>query len=169
MAAYITLDSAAKAKDALCVDKRCLKVVTLMALGLRRLMEKAVSVHNRTNSIPWTNNVCSKTRQGRQKRVSTDPSTDSTERETSGAGIKYMFECVNGISLNQILPAPSTQKQLLNNMILSMTSEEFKAKSVDTVEDMFRRSNDDDGQGVSATRGTYIRADEVQGVFQFHS
>ena len=54
-------------------------------------------------------------------------------------------------------------------MILSTTSEEFKAKYVDTVEDMFRRSNDDEDEVVIGKQGTCIRADEGQGVFQFHS
>ena len=67
MASFVTLDSAAKAKDALCLDKRCLKVLTVLAIGLRRLMEKTVTDLQTKESVVWANNKCTRVKRSRRK------------------------------------------------------------------------------------------------------
>lgn len=167
MASYVTLDSAAKSKDALCVDKRCLKVLTVLAIGLRRLMEKAVADLQTKESVVWANNKCTKVKRGRRKRNVTNHPSAENEDSTNSTANNYKFEAVYGMSLDNLFPAPTTQKHLLTNMILSMTVEEFNAKSIDTACGRATRWNDNDGLGVNANEGTRIRADETEGVFRF--
>ncbi len=159
LAAYVTLESAAKVKNALSADKRSLKVVMVLALALRKLIEKGVADLNTNNEIPWIHNIVPKRARGRP-RINRDHIPPSP---TSGR--RYTFETVNGLGLSKLFPAPSRQKDALNQMILNLTQEEFNTKA--------QRPNGignvDDSEGIGGVGGeeARIQADETQGVFGF--
>ena len=161
LSSYTTLQSAAKAKDILCVDRRSLKGVMTLAIGLRRLLERAIADHTSTGTIPWRNNNNPGGKRGRPKCRSTK-STDSADVPVT----QYKFKDINGLSIDQLLPPPSKQKELLGQMILNLTAEEFDAK-LQTVGHSSTLANDDTASPVSGTDGNQIAANESQGVFGF--
>ena len=74
-ASFISCDSNGKAKDALTQDKNAFTLIILIAIGLRRLVEKAVHDTKEKAGILWANNTMSKGKRGRPKKRSM---TDST-------------------------------------------------------------------------------------------
>ncbi len=156
LSAYITLESAAKGKHVLCADKRSLKAIVTLALGLRKLMEKAVDDLNSSPEVPWKyNSSNTKAKRGRPKRNCT---------HSASQAMQYKFEEVNGFILDHLQPPPSKQKEVLGQMILNLTQEEFNAKM-----DVNRRGtvNDNLGIAVFGNQGARIEADESQCVFGF--
>ncbi len=161
LAAYVTLESAAKGKDSLCADRRCFKAILVLALGLKRIMTQAIDLLNSTNSFPWLHNSGTKGRRGRPKR-SNAASSNSTEQLLLP---QHKFEKVNGLSLGELLPAPSKQKELLNLLILNMTEEEYNSK-METIGRNGTTINNNFGMAVLGSNGVRIEADESNGVFE---
>lgn len=170
LASYVTLDSVAKGKEVLSTDKRCFKAIVALAIGLRRLMEGAVHDLNTKNDVLWANNFAKKGtrggKRGRPRRSRSRSSSQATSRP-SGPFTEYKFEEVNGMSLEQLMPAPSKQKQLLNQMILNLTVEEFNARSINNNNGSTSLSNLQMGHTLLSNRGNRIQADESQSVFRF--
>ena len=160
LAAYTTLESAAKGKDVLRADRQCLKGIVVLSLALRKLMEKAVLDLNNQREVPWRSNLCVKGKRGRPKR-----STTTSPLPTSAAR-RYKFDVVNGISLETLFTAPSKQKEALNQMILNLTAEEFAAKSINR-NGRVRRNRFNGADDMSGNQAGRIVADETQGVFKF--
>ena len=79
VASYCTLESNSKCTNALGIHRNIFKIVFVLAVGLRRLMEKAISDLNRTRTVLWAGNsaVKGKRGKGRPKKSS---SADSTLR-----------------------------------------------------------------------------------------
>lgn len=159
LASYISIESAAKGKDALCVDRYALKAIVVLALGFRRLMEEAIGEMKIRKCVPWKDNVSATGKQGRPRR--TRPRSD----RTSSGYTTYNFPQVQGMTVESLLPAASKQKEVLNKMILNMTEEEFNSRMVNST----GGSNLRNGVGSSAGRleTSRIQADETQGVFGF--
>lgn len=168
LASYVTLDSVAKGKEALCTDKRCFKAIVALAIGLRRLMEGSINDLNTKHEVLWANNQIKKGKRGgkrgRPRRLCS--SSQATSRP-SGSSSEYKFENVNGMSLDQLQPAPSKQKELLNHMILNLTMEEFKARSITNNNGSTSLANAHMNHALLSSRGTRIQADESQSVFRF--
>lgn len=154
LSAYITLESAAKFKYALCADKQSFKSVLVLALGLRRLMEKAVSDINDGQDVPWKDNcITTKPKRGKRKQ------SNSTSPSDIGTRTPYKFECVNGLSLDHLQPPSSKQKEALHQMLLNLTDEEYNTK-MDNV-----NGNDAVGTCGVGNRETRIEADESEFIF----
>ena len=70
------------------------------------------------------------------------------------------------MSLEQLLPPPSKQKELLNRMVLNMTEEEYASKmqTIGTAGNMF---NNNYGVELLALNTKTIIANESDGVFGF--
>ncbi len=161
VSSFTSLETNSKTRDALKIDKSCLKPIVVLALGLRRLMEKAVEDVNRANSILWATNMTLKGRRGRPRRAI----ASSTGTQPASV-LNYKFEVVNGMSLEQLQPSWSRQKDCLS-VLLNMTEEEFQVRNDTpfagrngydhniTMEESF---HDDEGR---------IEADEINGVFSF--
>ena len=65
IASYVTLESAAQAKDILISDKRCFKPIVVIALGLRRLIQKAIDdLTKAATHVPWPNNQSTEGKRG---------------------------------------------------------------------------------------------------------
>ena len=109
LAAYVAFESAAKGKDALGADKKSLKAIVVLALGLRKLLDKPVRDSNLHNEVAWINNFYPKSRKVRSKRTCTI------------RGTSYRFIDVNGLSIDKLLPSPSKQKEVLTQMLLNIT------------------------------------------------
>lgn len=74
----------------------------------------------------------------------------------------------NGMSIAQLLPAPSKQKDALNQMILNLTQEEFNTKThKPSGTCIINESEAIGGVGREASQEAHIQADETQGVFGF--
>ncbi|MEM8643848.1 MAG: hypothetical protein AAGF09_03025, partial [Pseudomonadota bacterium] len=162
LAAYTTLESAAKGKDALSSDKRSLKAIIVMAVGLRHVLEKAIHDFNTKRAVLWANNQSSKKKRGRPKQNST-----TTVANTADTLPAYMFQKVDGLCLDHLLPAPSKQKQVLNNMILSLTEEEFEARMLSGGGGRATLLSENLGVAVNGNDQARIQVDESQGVFGF--
>jgi len=160
LAAYVTLESTAKGKDALSSDKRCFNPIMVMSVGLRKLMKKAIDDLNSSNIVPWSNNHCARGKRGRPKRSS---AANNVLDQTT----EYQFEDVDGINLDQLQPPPSKQRELLSHMMLSVTDEEFTSKMMRTPRGDIANSNPSIDTAVIDNRNARIEADESQSVFRF--
>lgn len=166
LASYVTLESAAKAKDALCSDKRCFKALIVMATGLRRLMEKAIIDLNASSVAPWSQNHINERKRGRPRRASTSTGLNGY---TGAQNRKYVFENVNGMDLEQLLPSRSKQKEILSHMILTMTQEEYETRTLQSTRTGAQHNSSTIGfqemeMGIHHGR---IQADDSQCVFRF--
>ena len=160
LAAYTTLQSASKARYALRADRRSLKSIMIVSFGLRKLMDRAIADHTSTKSVPWRNNFPTGVKRGRPKRFKTrSVNLDLTQLPN------YVFDNINGFSLDKLLPAPSKQKEILNPMILNLTTEEFNAK-VHTINGTVVNGECDDYERTAlGVQHSAIQADESQGIF----
>lgn len=161
LSAYITLESAARGKDALCADKRSFKAIMVLALGLRRLMKNSIELLNSHNFVPWLNNTNAKGKRGRPRR-----SGAVTQNNSEDQIPPHKFDIVNGLSLDQLMPPPSKQKEILNQLVLNMTEEEYNSK-MQTVGSDGATVNSNVGMAVFGSEGVRIEADENEGVFGF--
>lgn len=123
---FLGTESHARAKDALNRDKNSFTLILLLAIGLRRLLERAVHDLNEAVSVPWSENTSTSTN-GKRGRPKKNPVTESTPSTTSLR--QYSFEVINGLSINSLLPAPTKQRDLLQQMILNLSNEEYLSKS----------------------------------------
>ena len=158
LAAYITLDSVAKGKDALSTDKHVLKLIIVLSIGLRKLLDEPIRDMASQRSVPWYDNNSAKGKRGRPKR------TCSTTR-SGQQPIQYKFEEINGFSLEQLQPPPSKQREVLNQMILKMTEQEYTSKMVRTNGTGRATVNDTAGLSLVGNDVTPIEADKREGVF----
>lgn len=167
ISSYCTLESNSKLRETLGIHKYCLKTVVVMALGLRKLMEKAVQDLNSKSLVLWSGNsgyVGTKGKRGRPKKSTTADSNAPTNLPT------YKFETVNGLSVDGLLPSVSKQKVNLGQMILSLTEEEYSVKNYVAISSLNRsndvntdmgRDQDDNDQ----TQKDCIEVDEQNGIF----
>ena len=123
LSAYANIEAAAKAKDALSLDKYCFKAIIALAFGLRRLMSKAIEDLNIKKAVLWRSKICVKDSRGRPRRT-----RSSSANTGNNSALRYKFEVIDGMRLERLLPAPSKQKEVLNNMVLNLTMEEYNVK-----------------------------------------
>lgn len=153
-ASFIGTEPHAKAKNALNLDENAVVLIMLIAVGLRRLLEKAVVDRNENNYVPWSKNIITKGKRGRPKKKVAGDSTSSVI--PSG---QYAFEMIEGLNVNSLQPPPSKQRDLLHHMILTVSKEEFLSRSQQEVTlDRLDRSN---SMGI----GAGIQQDECLGIF----
>lgn len=169
IASYCTLESNSKSREALGVHKNCFKVIIVMAIGLRRLMERAVHDLNSSPSVPWAGNLTTKGKKGRPKKVcSSNGVPRSTDLPT------YQFETLNGLCLESLQPSSSKQKVNLSQMILAMTDEEYLARNDDSFNGSHMRTyvNNDQDSPVNYSNTEVekdrLKPDESNGVFVIH-
>ena len=67
-ASFISNEMHAKVKDALSSDKNVLKLVFVLAYGLRALIDKPIQDLVSQNCVPWANTIAVKKRRGRPKK-----------------------------------------------------------------------------------------------------
>ncbi len=157
LAAYITIESAARGRDALCADKKSLNAILVLALGFRKLMEEPVNDLNKHSAVPWMNNNSTKSKRGRPRRACSSSQSSMTQTP------QHTFKQISGLSLDSLQPPPSKQKEVLDHMLLNLTAEEFNAK-------MFRNCNTVNanmGLDVLGNQNNRIEADESECVFDF--
>ena len=159
LAAYSTLQSAAKGKDILCTDKQSFKAIVVLALGVRKLLEKPIEDLIAEGEVPWKHNCNTKGKRGRRARTRANSNPNLSQQG------QYQFDTFTGVSMEQLHPPPSKQKELLNQMILNLTPEEFNAKMY--VPNRRDAVNENLGIAVFANRDSRIAADESQCVFDF--
>ena len=130
-------------------------------------MEKAVDDLSLSTDVPWENNACTKGRLGRPKRTSTAAQQTSNVQSSLDRSNRYTFETVDGMSLDQILPPPSKQRELLNQMVLNLTEEEYRSRTLSDTNSnsaQVHGSNDNDARDLNNDR---IKPNESEGVFRF--
>ena len=157
ISSFTSLETNSKTKDALKIDKSCLKSIVVLALGLRQLMERAVEDVNRTASILWASNVTLKGKRGRPNRGA----SNSAEPQSASAP-KYKFDIIDGLSLDQLQPSWSRQKDCLS-VLLNMTEEEFQVRN----DAPFAGRHGSDHNVAFYNDEGRIEADEGNGVFSF--
>ncbi len=111
--------------------------------------------------VPWATNVCESKRRGRPR----GSGTKIIDTAESSDNQNYKFEDVCGISLDQLQAPPSKQKEILNNMLLHLTEEEFNAR--DLTSNGFNDLNQTGPTSYLQSDVVPIEADETQGVFGF--
>ena len=159
LASYITLESAAKSKDALRADQNSLKVIIVLAIGLRIMLDKAIRDLSTQGSAPWINNTGVMVTRGRPRRRSTNNSNSTTQLA------QYAFESIDTISIDRLQPSPSKQKDALNQMILKLTEQEFASKMVTLNGSSLKTIGSTEAAGTDSSDQAPIEADEIQGVF----
>lgn len=75
LASFVTLGSAAKSKDALRADKRSLQVIGVLAIDLRKLLNKAICDMSAYQTVAWYNNSGTKITRKRPRRSSVNNSS----------------------------------------------------------------------------------------------
>lgn len=125
-------------------------------------MQKAVADTQTSLTDLWFGNKNKKAKRGRPKKAASAGNSATTGDSSAVTSSNYSFESVNGMSLEKLFPAPSKQKELSNNMILSMTEEEYIAKSI------YTPSNTGTGSstGIESEQARII-PNEAKGVFRF--
>ena len=77
---------------------------------------------------------------------------------------RYQFPEVDGFSINELLPPPSKQQELLSNMLLTLTRAEFNSKNES--QNILDPNVDESYDRNEKTQGV-IEANEGNGVFGF--
>ena len=101
----------------------------------------------------------SKTRS--EKRRSSKKAT-----EHIGEPSQYKFPSVHGLSIDQLQSTPTTQKELLGPMLLTLKTEEFQQKCNLVNDTIGSVSSDVCGQDKNYLDGGSIEVDKSFGVFQ---
>lgn len=156
-------ESNSQAKFVLGVEKKGLKVISVMAIGLRKLVDGAIAEMNRTGTVMWAETVCAKAKGGRAKKSRRTTSNPSATDDI-GRSAQYQFPLINDFSINELLPPPSKQQELLSNMILTLTKEEYAAKNEGHNETPDGRTTTD----LSRDNNNVIQASAENGVFCFN-
>lgn len=151
-ASYTNIEVHSKPKDTLSLDPNVLKMAVVIAFGLRRLLEKAVSDTKSQRGVPWGANRDINKRKGRRKTGGTTNSTaDSVDI------INYKFEDFHGLSVGTLMPAWTKQRDMLLQMLLNLSEAEYYSRHDGA--DPFNQSGNDGG------RANRIQADEDLGIF----
>ena len=125
-----------------------------MGHAFRSIIDVVLKDIKQNNTIMW-----SKTR--REKRRSSKKATERTDEPR-----QYNFPSIGGLSIDQLHPTPTKQKELLGPMLLTLTKEEFHHKC-NLVSDTFGLSNSDaNGQDKNNIDEGAIELDKSLGVFQ---
>ena len=124
LAAFCTLDSNSRAKDILSVHSESFKVVSVIAHTLRSLIDLTMKEVNHDGTVRWADSVAKKKKVSRKLRTGSDDCTDNVPVLNS-----FKYPIFMGISIDDYLPAPSTQKSVLESMLLSLKEGEFQSKN----------------------------------------
>ena len=149
---YVSSDSHAKVNDALNVEENAFTLILLIAIGLHRLLQKAVHDSKEKDAVLWTNNTMSRGKRGRPKKQTLTDSTILVEERG-----KYTFEDLNGLSVNTLMPPPSKQKDLLLQMILNISKEQYLSKQQEKLTAF--------GLEASTPAGSSIQVDDSLNIF----
>lgn len=122
VASFCTLDTNSRARDILSIDAHGLKVIMIIAIALRAIIDRTIEDTNIDGSVMWAGSVSRKKRAGRRSRLRTE---DNAEE----GSIEYNYPKVCGIGIDDFLPPPSKQKDVLESMLLTLKSGEFERKN----------------------------------------
>lgn len=157
---YGTLVTNSQSKDVLSVDQGSLKVIIVIALALRKLVDCTLKDIKDGEQVPWARN----------STLSQKPGQKGQDEVIN----QYTFPEVDGISLNHFQPPRSKQKEILGPMILNLKQEEYEMKNEPSFPQDFTNDggpnlgNPVDESALNARPSTStIRADTSNGVFSF--
>ena len=120
VAAYCSLDSNSSAKDVLSVHEDGFKVIVSTAIALRALINRALADVRADQTVLWSDFISKKRK--KKKGAASAPNEDTSIRNT------YKYPRVNGMSIEDLLPAPSKRKEVLEPMLLTLKDGEYRRK-----------------------------------------
>ena len=166
VASFCTLDSNSRATDILCVHSRGLNVVMIIALALRAIISRTIEDTNRDGSVMWAGSVTKKRKGGRKGRGRSDTVDEAGQ-------IEYNYPKVHGIGIDEFLPPPSKQKDVLESMLLTLKVPEYERKHLrpgpqvgDNSDNITSRTDIGNEAGDSVNPEEEIKADDSMGVFE---
>lgn len=107
---YVSLESAARSKDAPNADEKSLKKIGVLSISLRKLLGKATCDMSTQHTVSCNNNTDTEVLRERPER-----SSDYNSRSIQI--VQYIFDAADGLSLDKSQSAPSKQEKALNQMI----------------------------------------------------
>jgi len=162
--AYGMLDTNSQSKHVLSSDRGCLKVIVVIAIAIRHIVNQTLKQLNDGEPVMWLDNI---TPTGNAKAQS--PNQEHSEAINRS---KYMFPVVNGISLDYFQPPRSKQKEILGPLLLTLKQEEFEMKNEPVLPQESGVNSVDRGTVMETTaqeklNPDAITADKLSGVFSF--
>lgn len=121
VSSFCTLENNSTVTDILGIHRSSMTVVTVVSLALRKLIDKSVKEVRERSNIPWLN--C---KTGKQKAIKNKKRVGQSLQGLSDPS--YKFPEISGLSIDDLQPAPSKQKDILGPMLLHLKEAEFKAK-----------------------------------------
>ena len=115
VSAFWNMESNSSAGHALCIDKTALKVIIVMSLAFRKIVDRTLQDVDDCNVVKWANMPIGKTKNTTGKRKS-----EEQEAYTSNGSNSYVFPEVLGVSLDWFQPSNSRQRETLSQMCLNL-------------------------------------------------
>lgn len=169
---FCTLENNSKPEAVLGYHRDSLKVIVTVSFALRRLLSPCVDDANSGRTVPWAEGVRLKNKRGRKKKVCS-ATTIAACTENSDVG-GYSFPLVDGLSIEEFLPPPSKQKDVLGPMLLTLREEEFLSKNTIGTRGLETRAGGQEGDTSGSgkvpngvQRASPITVDENRCVYDF--
>ena len=116
VASFCSMESYTRSNNVLAVDKHSLKLIVVIALALRSMIDKTITDLTDDSCVMWVDGVEEK------KRTKKQAATESTA--------DYSFPTAHGLSLADFLPPLSKRKETLWSMLINLKAEEYQNKHV---------------------------------------
>lgn len=116
LASFTSVGTNGQTEDILNAHKASLKVVIVMSIGLRALINRTMQDRNSDGTVMWMDLVM----EG-QKTSSTSPLSSSTS--------DYSLPKVDGVSLEHFQPPRSKQKEIIGPLLLTLKEAEYFEKN----------------------------------------
>lgn len=116
LASYTSTGTNGKTEDILNVHTDSLKVIVIMSIALRGIIQRTMEETNRDGTVMWLDLVT-----GAPKTPTSAPSSSSTSH--------YMLPKVNGVSLENLQPPRSKQNEIIGPLLLTLKEAEYNEKN----------------------------------------
>ena len=157
VSAFCNIDSNSTATKGLCVDKSSLKVVAVISIALKDIIERTRLDVSEDNVVLWAN-----MKTGKKKNT-----TGRTTAVDDCSRNSYSFPEVNGVSLAMFQPSPSRQKDTLWPMCLNLKEAEYLSKNRPMCSTSETQAEDFGVEDILDESGRGIEADDTIAVFRF--
>lgn len=160
LSAFSSIDSNSSATPALNVDKSVLKIVSVICIAFKAIVDRTLEDVSDRGVVMWANMKIGRTKTQQSRRVSAEDDGSSS----------YTFPQVDGVSLDMFQPSASRQKDILGPMCLNLKVPEFNMKNEPSDASTSTNSLLDDRNecGNLELGGAGIEADGAMAVFRFH-
>lgn len=155
LAAFSSLESNCTAEDFLSVDRDSLNVVMFIATGLRRIICETMSCVTEDGFVAWL---------AKKKPNKTDKEAHVHVDENNG---EFRFPQVNGLSIDNFMPAWTRQRNHLGSMLLTLKQPEYDMKHRDLDRAAHRATASMGLTDEAEDFNDEIQPDETLGVIEF--